>query len=240
MSGIMRTTQRAEGAEILKYGGRLQRVARAEPEADQSFPSVSLLLHMNGANDGTTFTDTSANAHTITVSGGAKLTTTGPKLGSACGTFDGASDYLTTPASSTFAFGTGNFTVEFWCYPNVVSDNDGLFTFGSSLFLALYAGNWMLGTAGSGGSSMGAASTGSWQHVAVTRSGTSLRLFVDGAQVGSTLTDSTNLAQNQMAVGYYYDSTFGFNGKIDELRVTKGVARYTADFTPRTTEFPDR
>ena len=89
---------------------------------------------------------------------------------------------------------------------------------------------------------MGSASTdlNTWRHVAVTRSGTSLRLFINGVQRGSTLTSSANLSDNQLKIGYYYSETFGFVGKVDEFRVTKGVARYTANFTPPTVPFPDK
>lgn len=208
---------------------------------DPSFASVSLLLRMDGSNGSTTITDNSSNAHTITVFGNAQLTTADKKYGTAALTLDGTGDYVMTPADADFAFGTGDFTVECWCKPTVVNSNDGLFTFGglsSGLFLASFTSNWYLGTAGSGGTNMGAATAGSWQHIAVTRSGTSLRLFINGTQLGSTLTNSTNLTDNQLKIGYYYDSTFGFVGLIDEFRVTKGIARYTSNFTAPTAAFP--
>lgn len=208
---------------------------------DPSFASVSLLLRMDGSNGSTTITDNSSNAHTITVFGNAQLTTADKKYGTAALTLDGTGDYVMTPADADFAFGTGDFTVECWCKPTVVNSNDGLFTFGglsSGLFLASFTSNWYLGTAGSGGTNMGAATAGSWRHIAVTRSGTSLRLFINGTQLGSTLTNSTNLTGNQLKIGYYYDSTFGFVGLIDEFRVTKGIARYTSNFTAPTAAFP--
>lgn len=218
--------------------------AQVGGEKDPSWANVSLLLHMNGSNGSTTFTDNSSNAHTITVFGNAQISTSDPKFGTGALTLDGTGDYLRTPANAGFAFGTGDFTVECWCYATVISDNDGLFTFGgttSGLFLALYQGTWTLGTAGSGGTGMGSASTdlNTWRHVAVTRSGTSLRLFINGVQRGSTLTSSANLSDNQLKIGYYFSETFGFVGKVDEFRVTKGVARYVSNFTPPTAPFPD-
>ena len=86
---------------------------------------------------------------------------------------------------------------------------------------------------------MGAVTTGSWQHLAVTRSGSSLRLFVNGTQLGSTLSNSTNFTDNQLKIGYYYNSDYAINAKVDEFRVTKGIARNTAGFTPYDGPFPD-
>ena len=209
---------------------------------DPSFANVSLLLHMDGNNGSTTFTDSSANNFTISVFGNAQVSTTDPKLGSGSLTLDGNGDYLTTPANTAFAFGTGDYTVECWVYVNTGNGNDGLFTFGDStsgLALAIYAGQWSLTNAGAGGFTMGAVTTGVWQHLAVTRSGSSQRLFINGTQLGSTLNNSTNFTQNQLKIGYYYDANYSINARIDEFRVTKGVARYTANFTPPTAAFSD-
>jgi hypothetical protein len=209
-------------------------VAGGDPE----WANVSLLLRMDGSNGATTFTDLSSNAHTITVGGNAQVSTTDPKFGTGSLLLDGAGDYLQTPAHSSFAFGTGDFTVECWVYPNVVSDNDGLFTIGSQLNAAVYLNNWTAGTAGSSGDNYGAATANSWQHFALTRSGSTLRLFINGTQLGST-SNSANLTNDQLFIGYYFSSSFAWNGKIDEFRVTKGVARYTANFTAPTAAFPN-
>lgn len=204
---------------------------------DPYWNDVSLLLRMDGSNGSTTFTDLSNNAHTITVGGNAQVTTTSPKFGTGALLLDGAGDYLETPAHSSFAFGTGDFTVECWVYPNSVSDNDGLFTIGAQLYASVYQSNWTAGTAGSSGSTFGAATAGSWQHFAITRSGSTIRLFIDGTQL-SSLSDSTNLTSNQLFIGYYFSSAYAWDGKIDEFRVTKGVARYTANFTAPVAAFP--
>ena len=220
-------------------------LAKGQPVAvDPFFSNVSLLLHGNGANGSTTIIDSSPSPKTVTAFGNAQISTTDPKYGTGSLLFDGTGDYFQTSADASLAFETDNFTVECWCNPTVISQNDGLFTFGgqsSGLFVALFQSNWTIGTAGSNGTSMGsaAADLNTWRHVAVTRSGTSLRLFVDGTQKGSTLTSSTNLTDNQLKIGYYYSDTFGFIGKIDEFRITKGIARYTANFTPPTAPFPD-
>jgi hypothetical protein len=73
-----------------------------------------------------------------------------------------------------------------------------------------------------------------WTHVAVARNGTSTKLFVNGTQVGSTYTDITNYIQCPLVIGARFDGTLGFTGYIDDVKVSKGVARYTATFTAPT------
>jgi hypothetical protein len=85
-------------------------------------------------------------------------------------------------------------------------------------------------------------SINTWYHVAACRSGTSLYLFVDGTQAGSTgsLTGSLMSISDGVGVGgEYLNTLFGMNGFVDDFRATKGVARYTANFTPPAAQFPD-
>jgi hypothetical protein len=209
---------------------------------DPYFSSVSLLLHMDGSSGSTTFTDSSSNGLAVTAYGDAQVSTTDPKYGSGSLTLDGTGDYLQTAASSVLALGTGDFTVECWVYVVSGTSNNGLFTFGgqgSGLAVSIYNGNWSLTPDGSGGATMGAVTTGSWQHLAVTRSGSSLRLFINGTQLGSTLGNSTNFTDNQLKIGYYFNSSYAINAKVDEFRVTKGIARETANFTPYDGPFLD-
>ena len=88
-----------------------------------------------------------------------------------------------------------------------------------------------------------ALSTNTWYHIAVCRSGTSTKLFIDGTQAGSTYSDSTVYTQpNPYCVlgGYYTSTTYDFDGYIDEVRITKGFARYTSNFTAPTEPFADK
>lgn len=209
---------------------------------DPYFANVSLLLHMDGSNGSTTFTDNSANNFAISAFGNAQISTTDPKFGTGSLTLDGTGDYLTTPANAAFALGTGDYTVECWVYVNSGNTNNGLFTFGntsSGLAVAIYSSSWYMTATGSGGFSMGAITTGIWQHLAVTRSGTSWKMFIDGTQLGSTYTNSTDFTQDQLKIGYYYNTSYAINARIDEFRVTKGIARYTSNFTPPTAAFPN-
>jgi hypothetical protein len=207
---------------------------------DPHFANVSLLLSMEGANNSTAFTDLSNNGFAISVYGDAKVVTTDADFPLGALDLDGTGDYLTTPADSAFAFGTGDFTVEFYSKADVISDNDGLFSFGTTqLALALFSSSWYLTTTGSGGAAKGFAASNTRQHVAVTRSGTNLRLFVAGAEVGSASSNSTNFTNDSMNIGFYFSSSFPFDGRMSWLRVTKGVARYTTNFTPPATPFPN-
>jgi len=71
-----------------------------------------------------------------------------------------------------------------------------------------------------------------WYHIAVTREGSSLKQFVDGTQLGTTVTDNTNYADGLTWIGY--GGSGYFNGYMSDVRITKGLARYTANFTPPT------
>lgn len=200
---------------------------------DPNFANVSLLLPLDGADGSTTFTDASSNGFTLTRFGTAAISTSGPKYGTGSLSLTTSGSYIQTPASSVFAFGTGDLTVECDSLIGISgSTNMGLFTFGQ-LALAAYDGNWWLTTTGSGGVQMGGVpQVNTWAHVAVTRAGGSLRLFINGSQVGNTLSNSTNLTGNTCSIGMYFDSPYSWFGKIDNFRVTKGVARYTSSFTP--------
>jgi len=244
LMGVRRTpTTNAASGLWFQNEQSVARRAAIWPEVTASDPywaNVSLLLHMNGSNGSTTFVDSSSNNFTISVFGDAQVSTTDPKFGTGSLTLDGNGDYLTTPANTAFAFGTGDFTVECWVYVNSGNTNDGLFTFGgqsTGLSVAVISGQWSLRPGGD--DALGSVVTGEWQHLAVCRSGTSMRMFINGTQIGSTVTSSTDFTDNQLKLGYYYSTNYAINAKVDEFRVTKGVARYTANFTAPTAAFPD-
>ncbi len=216
--------------------------ALSTPDVDPYFSNVSLLMHMDGANNSTTFVDNSLNGWTVTPYGDSKISTTDPKFGSGCLTLDGSGDYLTLPANSAFQFGTGDFTVEYWFYTNSGNTNKGLFTFGGSssgLNSSILGGNWRVSLSGSDGTVFDTVTLNTWQHFAITRSSGSLRVFVNGIQKLQA-NSPTNLTDNQLKIGYYYSSIYSINGRLDEFRVTKGVARYITNFTPLTSSFPNQ
>ena len=214
--------------------------------ADQHFYNISLLIQGDGTNGSTNIVDSSYNTKTITVNGDAQISTAQSKFGGSSLYFDGARDYLTVSSSSDFGFGTGDFTIEFWAHLTLLSGTRMLVDFRSSgssqLAPTIYTAGAQLKFFNSGSNRIdgGTLSTSVWYHVAVSRQGTNTRMFLDGVQTGSTYSDSSDYPSRPVAVGgYVYSTGFDSQGYIDDLRITKGVARYTSNFTPPTKAFPD-
>ena len=223
---------------------------------DQYYNSCSLLCHFNGTNGSTTFTDNSKNNLTVTVNGNSQISTAQSKFGGASAYFDGTGDYLSSPSVSDFAFGTGNFTIECWAYKNSGTNNGilhlsstagglqansttnlaiALFTTGTGTF---YVNNTSYNT------SAFTNTTNTWNHYAIVRSSGVTKLYFNGnlvTDIGTSgaITDTTNYTGTYLAIGGYYSTAYLWNGYIDELRITKGVARYTSNFTPQKYEFPN-
>jgi hypothetical protein len=208
---------------------------------DPYFSSVGLLLHMDGANNSTTFTDSSANAHTVTVFADAKISTAQSKFGGASGVFDGTGDYLRPPATSTLAFGTGEFTVECWVYFTTLTGAQVMVSYGTtSVLLLKNASHKFVATANS--SSITGTTTAvvnTWYHVAMCRTGTTVRMFVNGTEEGTALTGSTtNFTLNQPFIARRSDGTQSLFGYLDDVRITK-ASRYATNFTAPSSAFPD-
>jgi hypothetical protein len=208
--------------------------------------NTSLLLNFTNA----AILDNAMMAVPETV-GNAQISTSVKKYGTGSLEFDGNGDYLHCkyPSADISAFGTGDFTVEFWLYTAVANTSYNVIdwrptsTQGAYLSFYLQTGTpkvyFNSADRITGGSTIPATT---WTHIAICRSGSSMRLFVDGTQSGSTLTNTTNFigSINRPAIGGFGGFTNDpLNGYIDDLRITKGVARYTANFTPPTAAFPD-
>jgi hypothetical protein len=214
---------------------------------DQYWANTALLLK------GDDLTDSSSYARTVTAYGNAAATGTA-KYGVNSLAFDGSGDYLRVAGSSAFAL-PGDFTLEAWVYFNAASASfDGAY---GACLMATYptgqGGNqgWQLRINGTstafntinvytGTTDLNWSATfnlNQWHHVAVTRSGSSIRAFVDGVQVGSTVNNSDDMspgATTDLWIGQLNASPylFSLNGRLDDLRVTKGTARWVANFTP--------
>jgi len=210
-------------------------------EADPDFASVSLLLHMDGINGSTTFTDSSTALRTVTANGNAQISTAQNKFGGASCLLDGTGDYLLVAADGS-AIGTGDFTVECWIrtvsslgYRAIVtlvpgSDNNALYVVSNTIV-------WYDATNRCQSVNF---SDNTWHHVAATRSSGTVRVFLNGTVSASTYSSTANIADNTIRVGANGATTGEwFHGHIDDLRITRGVARYTANFTPPTAPFPD-
>ena len=180
--------------------------------------------------------------------GNAQISTSVVKYGTGSLAFDGAGDYLVAPSNAIFNMGTGNFTIECWAYPQTQLESfPALFNLTGVNDLSV-AYNHGEGTANSfsmltGGTRTSASVTSSvnaWYHIAIVRSGTTVTLYIDGTSRATT-TNSSTLGGNTCTIGVYGTSfgTTAFKGYLDELRITKGYARYTANFTPPTAAFPN-
>ena len=207
--------------------------------------NTALLL---GMSNGAIFDNTMLNNLETVAS--AQISTSVFKYGTGSVALNGTTDYLnTSPANqNSFAFGSGDFTIEMWVNPTVLGaankflydgrlSVDGAFPsiYVNASSLVLYLANGATQITG------GAISTATWTHIAICRSGTSTKLFINGTQSGSTYTDSTVYLNNPLRPVIGSNGPIGayWNGYIDDLRVTKGIARYTANFTPPTAAFPN-
>jgi hypothetical protein len=216
----------------------------APPEAPLT-PLASTALLLNGTSAGVYDSSMMNNSETT---GNVKISTAISKFGGSSMSFDGTGDWIQVSGTNpSLAFGTGAFTVEFWFYSLAASGTQQLFdtrpagTVSTAGYMALtYTGNLNYSTADITAISGGAVSANAWHHVALTRSSTSTRLFVDGVQVGSTYTDSQNylIGLNRPIMGADGNSpSASLNGYMQDIRITSGIARYTANFTAPTTPF---
>lgn len=210
-------------------------------------PHPNLLLHMDGTNGGTTFTDSSNLAATVTNNGSATVSTTSPKFGTGSGSFDG-SNYLSLGGQSAYAFGSADFTIEGWFNPTGSGGSaDSLIGFGPTGVDGVYpsiirvSGNLCyytnVGTRITGGS----LTTNTWQHIALVRKAGVTNLYLEGVAQGTQYADTNvylNGATRPLINGYgLAPGTLGMIGKTDELQIINGAAKYTANFTPPTRAF---
>lgn len=223
----------------------------ADAATDPYWANVVCLLHLDGADGSTTFTD--QKGVVWAPAGNARISTVDPVFGTACYLGDGNNDYIRATTAG-FAFGTDDFTIEFrvrqlgntaagsasaTCILDMrtAEPSDAiLLDSRSDGVLRLYVNGAYRITSRAG------ATTGGWHAIALSRAAGTTRLFVDGAMAGSW-SDATNYASNTITLGGRFAAVSGdfrsLNGRIDEFRVTAGVARYTSAYTPAPGPFPD-
>lgn len=198
------------------------------------------------------FIDNSNNTFTVTRTGSTYVQSFNPfGLNNGTSTYypNNGIAYTQAPLDqSVMGFGTGDYTVELWIYPVIGSSAfffDTRKTTENRLNISLATNNTGLAVGISTTSIITAASVvtpGAWNFITVTKASGNMRLFVNGVQAGSTTANSTDLGQvGSLCLGCAGDargnSTYGYTGYISDLRVTKGYARYTSNFTPPTTPF---
>lgn len=209
-----------------------------------------LLLHCNGPDESTTFTDDSASGHTVTANGGAKIDTAESVFDGASGFFNGTDAYLTIGDSSNWDFGADDFTIDFrlrfngsvvqsvfmshgldgenlWLLFYQLETNKLIFNvFESNVKIIETAQSW-------------SPSADTWYHIMVVRVSGIYRLFVDGVQIGSDVSDATTIPNfsGNLYISVHPAGTVLLPGRLDEIRISKGVARETGTFTPPTAPY---
>jgi hypothetical protein len=199
-------------------------------------------LLLNGTNAGVI--DSSMQTVFETV-GNAQISTTQKKFGTGSIYFDGTGDGLVFKTTPNMAMGTGDFTVEFWIYPSATQANfTKYFCSGTSVGSLIIDQQSSSNTITVNNNSSvfltsSAISNTTWTHVAVVRNGTTLSIYLNGT-LSASVTNTTNFvaADAQSSLGCYPDGSKSLNGYIDDFRITKGFARYTANFTPPTAALP--
>lgn len=180
---------------------------------------------------------------TVTANGNAQLATAQKKFGTASLTLDGVGDYASINSQVDLEFGTGNFCLEGWVYRTTSGSYTTIFDMRTvATDVAIFLGISNLNTLYcyiNGSIVITGATTvplNTWAHVAIARSGTNLKMFLDGTQQGSTYVDSNNYAAKPLRIGSDWSGLYGFTGYVDDVRVVKGAAIYTGAFVAPTTQ----
>lgn len=216
--------------------------------ASQAASQVTILLSGNGTNNSTNFIDSSVNNFTVTAVGNAKISTAQSKFGGSSILLDGNGDWLQIPNTEISDTANADFTVEAWVYQVGNSGTQALWATGWPNALYIDAGTLIAVAKDnvnaadpnlfSDGSLSGTSiSLNTWTHVAYTRSANTFRLFQGGIKRAETTISSGQIAGSTASyIGIGKNSVVAatFNGYIDDFRVTKGLARYTANFAPPT------
>lgn len=230
---------------------------------DPYFQFVKFLLHMEGADASTTFTDSGPGARAFTAAGSAQIDTDiAPPFGTASGLFNGTTGVVSTPSTAGIILASSEFTLETMfnraggngARRTMVGEAGSSYTAGqTSVTLELSAANVVKalvaeqpGNAFTTVTGTTAFTSAGWHHAAVERSGNILKLFVDGVQEGGDVALAAALvapAAGSPVWGIGRPGAFNglyWNGSLKETRLTVGAARYAGSFSVPTVAFPDR
>lgn len=217
---------------------------------DPDYEQVVLLLHGNGANGANIFVDSGPTPKTLSVVGAAQTSTVQSKFGGASMRFSGSGAYLTHANNVSFQFGSSDFTIEAWVYSTADTVAEVLALRNSVNPLYLLRRNvggamrWVhtdaTGAVISDLTTTQKVALNTWTHIAVVRQAGTVKIYLDGSV--ATVTGTNSSASYPAPTGPFFvgagDSASSYwSGYIDDLRITKGKARYTANFTPPTAEF---
>jgi hypothetical protein len=204
----------------------------------------SLLLRGAGTNGSTTFTDSSPNAFTVTAFGNAQISTAQAPTGmSSSMYFDGTGDYLTISDNEAWDFGTGNFTVEAWVYPQGSAANQRIYsqynTFANQVSLRRNdTNNVQFFVVSSSATLVNLTTTATlninaWNQVAIVRNGNVFTIYLNGVPAATSTASITypNVASS-LFISTYDGVNEGWNGYISNIRFIKGTALYRSNFTP--------
>ena len=217
------------------------------------FPKNILHLPFDGSNGATSTSDLSNKNHTVTVNG-AQISSAQSKFGGTSLLLDGSNDYLSIGGSEWNSnLNSGDFTVEFWIRLDTLGDSRIITNYngsngwgvamwsgggGTNYFDGYwYNGSWQYLQYDHGSASHTTPSVDTWYHLAFVRNGNDWSLYLNGtAEYTRTVSGSiTSSSLGALELGRRYDGTQYVDGYIDDLRITKGLARYTSNFTPPTT-----
>ncbi len=211
---------------------------------DLAYDNVSLLLHADGANGSQLLVDSSSSPKTAVVSGNTALSTAQSKFGGASIYFDGAStSYVSYPPENTIV-GSGNLTIEGWIYPTatatggVYSNYSAISTSHNAMYISGTAMTWYYNGGAAITAPANSVPTNQWTHFALVRNGSNCAIYINGSAISSaTCTNPIGTTQTNLRLGNVHWTNYAYKGYLDDFRITRGVARYTGNFTPSTTAF---
>ena len=206
-----------------------------------------LLIHADGTDGSTTFTDDAGARNTIPTRAynDAQVDTAQYKIGSASALFDGTDYIELSNTANELTYGERDFTIEFWLRASAIpgsSDYDFVYDArssgtGTQISLCINDSKMKLYTAGAFRiSSSSTISSNTWYHFALTRTGGTTTLWQDGSSVGTYSDTNDYTSRDNVKLGLNFNNVNGFVGHLDEVRISN-TARYTSSFTPSTTAF---
>ena len=252
VDGVLSMKEQSTSPSATSEFGKIYAKATQEVSVDED---TKLLIHSDTSNGSTTFTDSSASNHSITTYAGISHVDQGvvPKFGSSAIYFDGNGSQLSMETHSDWYFGTGPFTVDFWYYQPASSGgqhNSWVSTYPT------YSNGWFIEEYPTGKYGYYSTTTShisssvniikdQWVHVALVREGSGsnqTHLYVNGQNIWSFTEsgDWTSSNIGKLDIGTLYgsgNSTYSYHGYMDEVRISKGVARWTSNFTPNNSPY---